>query len=79
MNNIIDITKKLENKKKLEDEDLMWIADAILSGSVTEIVGVVKSGDKYLPLLPPNRDRLTVAEFEDIMSEYIDKIEFEKD
>lgn len=79
MNNIIDITKKLENKKKLEDEDLTWIADAIMSGSITEIVGVVKSGNKYFSLLPPNHDSLTVGEFEEIMSEYIEKSVDKKD
>jgi hypothetical protein len=79
---VVDITKKLQNKKQQQqiseyDKDLLDVADLIKDGSVAEIIGVVVDykGNCYVSM-PRNKynEQIKASDFKKLIGEYIDKI-----
>ena len=80
---IIDITKQLETKKRLEssDETLTLIADLIKNGDVKEVIGIIKYNEIYYSIFENIQgvgNNLKPKEFKELIVKYIDKVPTQK-
>jgi len=75
MNNVIDITERINDKIHIEKTDkwLLDIAELINEGYVKEIVGIlVDCNDRHYALMPD--DTIKAKDFKTMINGYVDKI-----